>query len=102
VVCKQVKSSDKQLIIIFLDIDGVLFRERVHNAIQKRCLELYQQKGLTPPISFSTSDCDEAAVDLFDDGAVKNLQFLMKKIDKNGDEPRIVLSSSWRNGNIEY
>lgn len=91
-----IDNSDKQLIIIFLDIEGVLFKEYGYKAIHMHCADFYLKKGLTLPNSFSRLDYDEALMDLFDEEAVKNLQSLIKKIEENGDEPRIVLSNNWR------
>ena len=69
--------------IIFLDIDGVL---NDGDYIEK-CYEMHHQPMFMENVPFNPR-------------SLKNLRLIWQSILDNGDEPMIVLSSTWRMGDI--
>jgi hypothetical protein len=97
----------RTLTIIFLDIDGVLlsYQKAEDGSILKRAKEISieRQYQAHPSNNPALSDLDHAAVDLFDEQALQNLDKLIQDIEKAGDTVGIVLSSNWRKkGDISF
>lgn len=85
------------MIIIFLDIDGVLFYNPMDGRVHKRAAERLQGKNVPKP--YPAIEFDRAAVDLFDEASLHYLDKLIADIiQQTQQEVGIVLSSSWRIG----
>ncbi len=83
------------MIIIFLDIDGVLWIQNTEN-VENRLRELYEEQHKPVPHKFSGKETDKAAADLFAKNALANLKTLVDKIEKSGEEVGFVVHSNWR------
>lgn len=89
--------SSKSTIAIFLYIDGVIFYDRMNGMVQERVKERFKGREHELPIPYPGSECDKAAVDLFDERALNYLDKLILCINKEYQkEAIIVLSSAWR------
>lgn len=86
------------VIIIFLDIDGVIFYNSMNGMVQDRVKERWLSQGITLlGKTYSSSECDKAAVDLFNKSALAYLNKLIETIiSKTEKAVGIVLSSAWR------
>lgn len=87
------------MVIIFLDIDGVLFYNPMDGRVHERVAE--RLKGRENEISkpYPAIEFDRAAVDLFDETSLHYLDKLIADIaQQTQQEVGIVLSSSWRIG----
>lgn len=87
------------MIIIFLDIDGVLFDNpmdgSVHRRVDERLNRIRVEGEIPEP--YPDIECDRAAVDLFDPTSLHYLHKLISDInEQTQEEVGIVLSSAWR------
>lgn len=87
-----------EVIIIFLDIDGVIFYNPMNGMVQNRVKERLLSQGIKlERHSYSSRECDKAAVDLFNKSALDYLNKLIDIIITKTEKPvGIVLSSAWR------
>ncbi|MGI9214341.1 MAG: hypothetical protein ACR2HS_01340 [Gammaproteobacteria bacterium] len=94
----------KATIAIFLDIDGVIFYNPMNGMVQERVRERFKGREHELPIPYPNIECDKAAVDLFDQGALNYLKNLILNINKKyHKEVAIILSSACRiNRSIEF
>lgn len=88
------------VILIFLDIDGVLLTEYDkfnEGGIPGQLRKKYLAQGI-PMAEWDTSSeaCDKEAVNLFHKQAVENLNNLIQHIEQTGNRAAIVISSDWR------
>lgn len=84
-------SPPQSPVVIFLDIDGVLYNRPDQDGVFRKVRELFP--GITSP--YSNSVCSIAASYFFDTKAVDNLSYLLREIEKTR-AVRIVVSSNWR------
>lgn len=87
----------QNMLIIFLDIDGVLlhtkYKDRIPYYLKQRYSELQIEKTKQ---DFSGKACDKAAVECFDKSALANLNRLIFFAENEGEDVGIVISSNWR------
>jgi len=85
------------MVIIFLDIDGVIFYNPMDGRVHDRVEARLKGRKHEFPQGYPMIEFDRAAVDLFDK---TSLQYLDKLIEDAGQQTQqevgIVLSSSWR------
>eukprot|EP01124_Arcella_intermedia_P022417 TRINITY_DN3323_c0_g1_i1.p1 TRINITY_DN3323_c0_g1~~TRINITY_DN3323_c0_g1_i1.p1 ORF type:complete len:236 (+),score=67.71 TRINITY_DN3323_c0_g1_i1:31-738(+) len=88
--------------LVFLDIDGVIYTPRHDGSIQKRVKERFKGKEdqlILDGYSIPSRECDKAAVDFFDEVAVKHLDLLISEMKElTRQDVGIVISSCWRIG----
>ena len=85
------------MIIIFLDIDGVLFYNPMDGMVHKRVAERLEGKDVPKP--YPAIEFDRAAIDLFDKSSLHYFDKLIADIiQQTQQEVGIVLSSNWRIG----
>lgn len=87
--------APSEMIVIFLDIDGVLFNNPMDGSVQKRVEERWKDKGPSPD-PYPCIECDRAAVDLFDREALNTLDHFIRTVQNTGKKVGIVISSAWR------
>lgn len=75
--------------VIFLDIDGVVYNTPNQEGVFKKAAEL------CPEERYSNRICSIAAAYFFNQGALKNLDYLISKIEQT-THVWVVISSSWR------
>ncbi|MBF0299963.1 MAG: hypothetical protein HQK51_14655 [Oligoflexia bacterium] len=91
------KNEIAKIIIIFLDIDGVVFYNPMDGTVQNRVKESFQGREHELELSYSNYECTKAAVDLFSVKALESLNRLIQSIKKECKvDIGIVLSSAWR------
>lgn len=87
------------MFVIFLDIDGVLFFNKMDGSVQRRADERRKEqnlKAIQRGECYTNVECDEAAVDLFDLSALAALDSLIHILEYTGEKVGIVISSAWR------
>lgn len=84
------------MIIIFLDIDGVLFRVS-DSQIEKHLRKRYAELKIEPSKQdFSAKEWAEACAELLDKQALEYFNQLIAIIESRGESVGIVVSSDWR------
>lgn len=86
------------MIIIFLDIDGVLFYNPMDGRVHERVAERLKGRDDIPK-PYPAIEFDRAAVDLFDETSMHHLHKLIADIaEQTQQKVGVVLSSNWRVG----